>query len=120
MNIVLYTYDFEPITILDLPLWVIEIAEKRGQVLVAVVEPPSLVPARLHEVIMAPRDVVIRAERMRWRDGSAKTIMPTGDEELALKLKPSWLPGQRSSVQDYERTIRALSQAMISTLRDGL
>jgi len=36
MNIVLYTQDFEPITVIDLPLWLLEKVDSDGYVKVAV------------------------------------------------------------------------------------
>ena len=39
MNVVLYTNDFEPITILDLPLWLLDRLEEQGAVRVAVRKP---------------------------------------------------------------------------------
>ena len=41
MNVVLYTTDLEPITILDLPLWLMEQLEKQGAIRVAVLKPPK-------------------------------------------------------------------------------
>jgi hypothetical protein len=114
MNIVLYTDNFEPITVLDLPLWAIEMAERRGSVRVAAMDPPKVEFS--DTAIVQMRIAVIRAEPMRWKDGSRKTILVTDDEEVALMLKPSWLPGQRGSIQNYHQTIRAFAQAFMRGL----
>ena len=36
MNIVLYTQDFEPITVIDLPMWLLDKIDSEGYVKVAV------------------------------------------------------------------------------------
>ena len=110
MNIVLYTRDFEPITILDLPVWLIEQMEKQGRVRIAVQEPPTTQwmmeadPTTPHQ----PKTVVLECYRLRWSDGSQKPIIVTQDDELALTLRPDWLPGQRASINNYKQTINNL------------
>jgi len=39
MNVILYTQDFEPITVVDLPHWLLEAVEREGAVKVAVKRP---------------------------------------------------------------------------------
>jgi hypothetical protein len=120
MNVVLYTNDFEPITVLDLPMWLLEQMEKVGYVRVAVQEPLTSIleksPEALSEICM-PKVVTIRCEKLRWRDGSTKPILITPDEELALMLKPEWLPGQRQAVQSMQHTIRFLTEQLVKVMR---
>ena len=120
MNVVLYTNDFEPITVLDLPMWLLEQMEKVGYVRVAVQEPLTSMleksPEALSEICM-PKIVTIRCEKLRWRDGSTKPILVTPDEELALMLKPEWLPGQRQAVQSMQHTIRFLTEQLVKVMR---
>ena len=120
MNVVLYTNDFEPITVLDLPMWLLEQMEKVGYVRVAVQEPLTSIleksPEVLSEICM-PKIVTIRCEKLRWRDGSTKPILVTPDEELALMLKPEWLPGQRQAVQSMQHTIRFLTEQLVKVMR---
>jgi hypothetical protein len=120
MNVVLYTNDFEPITVLDLPIWLLEQMEKVGYVRVAVQEPLTSIlekpPEELSEFVQ-PKVVNIRCEKLRWRDGTSKPILITPDEELALMLKPEWLPGQRAAVNSYKSTIKFLTEQLVKVMR---
>lgn len=120
MNVVLYTNDFEPITVLDLPVWLLEQMEKVGYVRVAVQEPLTNVLAKAPEDLsqfLQPKVVTIRCEKLRWRDGTLKPILITPDEELALMLKPEWLPGQRAAVNSYKNTVRFLTDQLVKVMR---
>lgn len=117
MNVVLYTSDFEPITVLDLPLWLLDRLERHGAVRIAAVKPPSwedLTKPPTHE---PPETVTIMCEKLRWRDGSLKPILVTPDETLALTLRPEWLPGQQQAVQSYKAAIRELTQQLVKAMR---
>jgi hypothetical protein len=50
---------------------------------------------------------------LRWHDDTTKTILVTPDEEIALILRPAWLPGQNASVQGYRAVIRNLTDQLI-------
>jgi hypothetical protein len=120
MNVVLYTQDFEAITVLDLPQWLLEQLERQGAVRVAVMRPVQF--AQLDNSIPVgsvegPQTVTIYCEKLRWRDGSLKTILVTHDEELALTLRPCWLPGQVSTVQSYRKAIRHLTEQLVKVMR---
>ena len=119
MNIVLYTEDFEPITILDLPQWLLEQLEKQGAVRVAVLRPMQLDKTGTIAVgsVEGNQVVTIYCEKLRWRDGTTKPILVTYDEELALTLRPEWLPGQRQAVQSYHKAIRQLTDNLIRAMR---
>ena len=120
MNVVLYTADFEPITVLDLPLWLLEQMEKVGYVRVAVQEPLANILEDLHKdptIMHQPKVVTIRCEKLRWKDGTLKPILVTPDEELALMLKPEWLPGQRQAVNSYKGTIKFLTEQLVKVMR---
>lgn len=119
MNVVLYTQDFEPITVLDLPQWLLEQLERQGAVRVGVFRPVQFgagdgVPVGSVE---GPDVVTIYCERLHWKDGTVKPILVTDDEELALTLKPEWLPGQRQRAQSYEKAIRTLTDNLVRALR---
>jgi hypothetical protein len=121
MNVVLYTIDLEPITILDLPVWLLEQLEKEGAIRIAVLKPPgwtgevnSQTPI---DKIGGVDTVTVYCERLRWRDNTLKFILITPDEELALSLKPEWLPGQRASIQGYQQAIQHLTQQLIKAMR---
>ena len=117
MNVVLYTTDLEPITILDLPLWLLEQLEKQGAVRIAVLKPPRLVNNGEAVTFDMPETVTVYCERLRWRDDSTQLILVTPDDELALTLKPEWLPGQRAAVQSYQKAIRHLTDQLIKAMR---
>ena len=120
MNVVLYTDDFEPITVLDLPLWLLEQLERQGEVRVAVLRPVQFkeltnqVPVGSVE---GPEVVTIYCEKLRWKDGTTKPILVTYDEELALSLRPDWLPGQRQVIQSYQAALRHLTEQLIKAMR---
>lgn len=110
MRVVLYTTDFEPITVLDLPLWLLERMEQQGGARVAVM--PRLTTEMLtsDDPVTEPQleTVDILCEKLRWRDGSLKPILVTQSEQLALSLRPEWLPGQQQAINWYKRTIHSL------------
>ena len=114
MNIVLYTHDFEPITVVDLPMWLLEALEREGSVKVAVKRPitPDFVEKVAVGSVEGPETVTIQAKRLRWHDGSVKPIYVTNDEVLALTLKPEWLPGQVLQVQNFQSAIGWLGREL--------
>lgn len=120
MNVVLYTQDFEPITVLELPQWLLEQLERQGSVRVAVLRPVQFgsvddrVPVGSVE---GPQVVTIYCERLRWKDGTTKPVLVTDDEELALTLRPEWLPGQRQAIQSYKTVIRGLTDQLVKAMR---
>jgi hypothetical protein len=115
MNVVLYTKDFEPITVIDLPLWLLEQMERQGSVRVAVQQPVRLSPAP--EDFQMPPIVTIYCEKMRWRDGRVVPILITHDDELALSLRPEWLPGQQQAINGYKNAIRHLTHQLVKAMR---
>jgi saccharopine dehydrogenase-like NADP-dependent oxidoreductase len=118
MNVVLYTEDFEPITVLDLPVWLLETMERHGGVRVAVLEPLQITkPAEESLSMHSPKIVTIYCEKLRWKDGSTKPVLITYDEELALMLRPSWLTGQQASINSYKQTIRSLTDTLVKAMR---
>jgi len=107
MNVVLYTPDFEPITVVDLPRWLLDTCEQRGFIKISVPQPTKSEPDML----------VVKAKRIAWFDGSTKTFLTTEDEVLALALRPGWLPGQTQVVQTTERLIQKLHSKVIELMR---
>jgi len=112
MRVVLYTKDLEPITILEIPVWLLETLEKHGCAKLAVAEPLQAVLNKDFNDIKPPTTLDIYCERLKWRDGSLKTILLTSNDELALALKPEWLPGQQQAINWYEKIIRQLVQEL--------
>ena len=119
MIVILYTADFEPIIPIDLPLWLLERLEVEGQVRVAVNRPTQFVDEKIPVGNLDPGmpTVRIRCERLRWRDGTLKTLLVTEDEELALSLNPEWLPGQRAPIQMYMGAMRKMHEELIKQIR---
>lgn len=121
MNVVLYTTDFEPITVLDLPIWLLDQLERVGAVRVAVQSPIKVniadtswsQPWNIDDF----KTVTIYCEKLRWRDNTVKPILITPDEELAMLLKPEWLPGQRSTINGMKQTVRLLTDQLIKAMR---
>jgi hypothetical protein len=114
MQVVLYTTDFEPITILDLPQWLLDQMERNGGARIAVSLPPEMVEEKGVDLAKyVPETVLIFCEKLRWRDDTLKTILVTPNEELALSLRPYWLPGQRQAVNHYKDVIRQLHEQLI-------
>jgi len=120
MNVILYTEDFEPIIPIDLPLWLLERLEQEGAVRVAVNKPIGFKGEKIPVGMVGNEDmptVRIRYEKLRWHDGTLKTILVTPDEELALTLTPEWLPGQRAPIQLYLQTVRRMHDELIKQIR---
>lgn len=115
MNVVLYTQEFEPITVLDLPLWLLDQLEREGAARVAVMMPAMVAEEQID--YQGPPTVTIYCERLRWRDGTVKPILITPDETLAMLLRPEWLPGQRKAVNDYKKAIKTLTEGLIKAMR---
>ena len=116
MNIVLYTQDFEPITVIDLPMWLLDKVDSEGYVKVAV--PKRLDIKNIAESAASGSPlkelydtITIVGTRLYWRDNTPRTIYTTTakDEELALVLKPNWLPGQRMQINNYQEAITFLA-----------
>jgi hypothetical protein len=117
MNVVIYTQDFEPITVIDLPVWLLEQMEQQGSVRVAVLQPVRTTTGNDHADFQMPPIVTIYCEKLRWKDGTTKPILITYDEELALTLRPEWLPGQQGAVNNYKQHIRNLTNSLIRVMR---
>jgi hypothetical protein len=120
MIVMLYTEDFEPIVPIDLPLWLLDRLEQEGAVRVAVSKPRGFKGERIPVGTVGNEDmetVRISYEKLRWRDGTLKTILVTPDEELALTLTPEWLPGQRAPIQMYLQTMRKMHDELIKQIR---
>jgi hypothetical protein len=120
MIVILYTEDFEPIIPIDLPLWLLDRLEQEGAVRVAVNKPKSFKGEKIPVGTVGNEDmptVRIRYEKLRWHDGSLKTILVTPDEELALSLNPDWLPGQRAPIQMYMGAMRRMHDELVKQIR---
>lgn len=119
MNIVLYTRDMEPITVIDLPLWALEYGEQRRYVQVELMDPVPWPPHPVGQLVavdhLTARRVTIEFVPIHLR-GKRSWLAMVDDEVLALNLKPSWLPGQRGAINQYERTARDLASTLLNVL----
>jgi hypothetical protein len=117
MNVVLYTPDFEPITVIDLPMWGIDRISTGERFRVAIPSPVSC-HAISQSTPMMERilQISIYAERLIWRNKEKKLIFITDDDETALLLKASWLPGQQGEINSMHHTISLLSHALMRSL----
>lgn len=119
MNVVLYTMDLEPITVIDLPLWAMEQGESQGAVRLAVPQPLPVTPYTCTDIrSMRVHAVLLRFHRLRFygRDGWMVTV---DDEALALKLRASWLPGQQREINDQRKLVQSLTDTLLRELQWG-
>lgn len=107
MNVILYTRDFEPITCIELPLSVLEAGERDGVIGLALKIPPGS-----EGTLTLPKIIKVECHKIKWFDGSLRSILITDEEVDALRLKPSWLVGQRAVVKAYERTLKILANKL--------
>ncbi len=124
MNVVLYTWDMEPITIIDLPIWALQHGEKEGTVNVEVMEDIPTAPYEIDPdtapTFFRARAVCLEFHRLYMPGGRTSWLITVHDDVLALKLRPAWLPGQRAKINDYERTTRELASMLVSALKGRL
>ena len=107
MNIVLYTTDFEPITVLDIPLHVLEHLEEHQRVRIPILEDQT----------RGPRSIELELSHIDWLDGTKKPIIITPQLEVALELKPDWLTGQRAQVNQYNNYINELKRLLDKAIK---
>lgn len=122
MNVVLYTRDMEPITVIDIPVHLIERGKCDRIQLPVFYEPTPLFSEWRANQPLSPaafRNVTLEFHKLILPpEGKVSWIVMTGDEVLALRLRPSWLPGQRSKINDYERVTQDLVFLLIKALSD--
>ena len=104
MNIVLYTSEFEPITVLDIPLHVLEHLERHHRVRIPILD--------VNTTTRGPREILLELNYIPWLDGTQKPVVTTSQLELALELKPDWLTGQRAQVNQYQTLNTKLKQLL--------
>ena len=100
MNVVIYSEDMEPITVLDLPMHVLDKAAVEGQVQLRV----RAKNTRYRE----DQTCVLKYVELLTRDGHFVSALTTEDEVAAMLAKPGWLPGQRGQLNYYLNKIKNL------------
>lgn len=118
MNVVLYTRDMEPITVIDLPMWALEAAERRDMIRLAVMDPIPFASLSVLDPLPSATltTVGLQFHRMRLPGGRNSWLVTVDNDEVALKLKPAWLPGQRARINEYEKTTRQLASMLLGVL----
>lgn len=121
MKVVLYTEDFEPITVFDLPVMPEQIVRFLGsRYRVAIHEPPQF--RRSGESWPDPaayQTLTIRLEPLHWLHGELKWVFIAEDEVLALRLRAAWLPGQQRQINEYRQTIDLFAAALLRAMGLG-
>ena len=110
MNIVLYSRLFELITVIDLPVDAINKAKIDGSVKIPIKKPSNtaLVSGNMEYVDKSSSQLTISSAVVSWIDGIPRQVLIVDNDELALMLKPSWLPGQRAAINDMSSVISTL------------
>lgn len=103
MYTVIYSLDFEPITVVDLPKEFLDTLEKKGVGYLRVKETESICKLICGSIL--------------WPDGTLKPVVVTSDEETALLMQCSWLPGQTGYALYLKRQIRTLTDKLIKAMR---
>lgn len=125
MRCVLYTDDMIPITVVDIPQFLLERLHRREHVRLPIIETLStaeLAVNSLLDSVMRPREIPLSCVEV-WsepmiRNGKHHWVMFARNEELALKLKCAFLPGQQGAVNDLERAGREIVDALKRYFRD--
>ena len=112
---VLYTRELEPITVIDVSAWLWEMLVQQGRARLPVYEKLTQHPApHLFRI------VDIHAELFRYRD-AATLMLFVDDEELALALRSSFLPGQQAAVKEVRGRARVegFMKALVALRGEG-
>jgi hypothetical protein len=118
MNVVLYTKDLEPVTVIDMPVWVIKMGRQRGVVQLPVPERLAFAPPGAPLPMVHQRIVAVWFEQIRRRD-AIMDLLITDDDEFALLLKPGFLPGQRGAVNQLRDRADKLARMLTQVLGQG-
>jgi hypothetical protein len=101
---VIYTHDMEPITIVDMEPEHWRFLEKQKMIRFAVLEPLDFKnvwePAKITNNL---RDVTVYANKITRGDGTKYYMLTTGDDENALLMASSFLPGQQRALQEERK-----------------
>lgn len=117
MNTILYTADLEPITVIDLTMDQLKSAEDNGgiKLVIKTGDPDNEYEDKTCVVFCRYIEV----------EGVRKPIFITPDEEVALIMKPEWLPGQvytfnthRKMIDKLLNTVHMLNKSL-RNLKDG-
>lgn len=120
MRAVLYAYDLEPITVIDVPTWAQALMERHRYFALPILEklpPYPPIPDTTAEETRPLRIVHIKCEK--WcRNGWTRWMLFTDDEESGLLLRAAFLPGQVGEVRRKQE--QAFADGFWSALQGGL
>lgn len=102
MNVVIYSEDMEPITVLDLPVDLLNKAVADGQVQLRV----RAQNTRYRE----DQVCVLKYAELLTEDGCIVSALTTANEAEVMLAKPGWLPGQRGQLNFYLNKINRLTK----------
>ncbi len=97
MNAVLYTHQLEPITVVNIPMWLWDRLGMGEPIRLQVIEPMQVSLSKTNEAVPRYRVVSVVGEKI-CRRGHESLMLFTADEEDALLLKADFLPGQRGEI----------------------
>lgn len=109
MRAVIYTNDCEPITVIELKPWMMELLETRGCFQLPVMEPlaiKALLPVSADPAAHRVRTVRLHGSPVRSNEGKG-WMLSTANDEDALLLKSVFLPGQQRAVKNERAKARA-------------
>lgn len=101
MNTVIYTPDLEPITVINLSREQLDSAEKNGGI-------KLVIKTGENDSKYENKSCIIFCKRIKLDEGTEKTLYITHDEEIALVMKPDWLPGQVYTFNSQRKMIDKL------------
>ena len=107
MNIVLYTKDLEPITVLDMPMWLQEAIERQGAGRIAIKGKAKTEEDTALALQEQPPTITVEVEYLRDEKGTIHRFFVTKDEELSLGIVPQYLPGQ---VQMHQHMVKVIQK----------
>mgnify|MGYP000673882632 CR=1 FL=1 len=119
MRAVLYAYDLEPITVIDVPTWAHELMERQRYFSLPVLEKlpvPYTIPHPELAETRTLRIVHITCEKLQ-RNGWTRWMLFTNDEESGLLLQAAFLPGQVGEVRRKQE--QAFAVGFWSALQGG-
>lgn len=106
MNIVLYTKNLEPITVLNMPMWLQEAIERQGAGKISIKGKSKIEEDTQLALQEQPPTMTIEVEYLQDDKGFTHKFFVTKDEELALGIVPQYLPGQLQMQQHMARVIQ--------------
>lgn len=100
MNVVIYSDDLEPITVLDLPVDLLNKAAEDGAIKLRIKAKGT--------TYGEDQTCTLQHKELLTDDGYIVSVLVTTDESEVMLAKPGWLPGQRGQLNYYLKKIQTL------------